>query len=64
MAAPDQSDTKLEHQPHAATTTRLSADVIVDKRDVHLGEWRSRGGRGQGFSRGDGKPTVQYPAIG
>jgi hypothetical protein len=36
MAAPDQSGPQLEHQAHATTTTRLSADVIVDERDVHL----------------------------
>jgi hypothetical protein len=38
MAAPDQAGPELEHQPHAAAAARLSAYVMVDERDVHLGE--------------------------
>ena len=42
VAAPDQSGSELEHQPHTPSTARLSADVMVDERDVHLRErWRT-----------------------
>src|ERR1700677_3809049 len=55
MTAPEQPRAELEHQPHTASTSRLSADVIVDERDVH-----GRAG-GPASPRGGGTPTVQYP---
>ena len=64
VAAPDQSGPELEHQPHSAATARLSADVMVDERDVHLGSRRSRHVPGRRCSLGSGTPTVQYPLTG
>ena len=63
VAAPDQSGPELEHQPHAAAAARLSADVMVDERDVHLGESAVRIAAHRAFPRAGGTPTVQYPVA-
>src|SRR6185437_2644541 len=41
VPAPDQAGPELEHQPHTPATARLTADVMVDKRDVHCGKSRA-----------------------
>ena len=64
VPAPDQPGPELEHQPHAASTARLSADVMVDERDVHLGESGGPARPRPAISRGGGTPTVQYPLLG
>ena len=55
VPAPDQSGPELEHQPHATATARLAADVMVDERDVHLGERAAPHAPPGDFSRGGGR---------
>ena len=38
MPARDQAAPQLEHQPYAAASAGLAADVVMDERDVHLRE--------------------------
>jgi hypothetical protein len=51
VAAPGQPAPEFEHQPHAPAATRLSAYVMVDERDVHVGQSAIREDRQSDFSR-------------